>query len=153
MAPRKIPARLDVLLAPKARKAVVLRRGPAKQVCTVGWDLSSNTFQLGQWIKGRIHFFCCDLSPDGRYFLYYVMKGHNFQGDYDWTAVSRAPYLKAIGRWKLSAGLPGGGLFLAEDKCWLNNSWYAYQECNEITQELNYPEDEFRYDSRNVYIR
>ncbi len=153
MAPRKIPARLDVLLAPKARKAVVLRRGPAKQVCTVGWDLSSDTFQLGQWIKGRIHAFCCDLSPDGRYFLYYVMKGHNFQGDYDWTAVSRAPYLKAIGRWKLSAGLPGGGLFLADDKCWLNNSWYAYQECNEITQELNYPEDEFCYDSRNVYIR
>jgi hypothetical protein len=153
MAPRKIPARLDVLLAPKARKAVVLRRGPAKLVCTVGWNLTNDTFQLGQWMKGRIHAFCCDLSPDGKYFVYYVMKGHNFQGDYDWTAISRTPYLKAISRWKQSAGLPGGGLFLTENKYWLNNGWSAYQECDEVVQEPHYPGDEFTFDCRNVYIR
>jgi hypothetical protein len=65
VAPRKIPARLDVFLAPKARKAVVLRRGPAKLVCMAGWDLSNDTFELGQWVKGRIHGYCCDLSLEG----------------------------------------------------------------------------------------
>ncbi|MSP40182.1 MAG: hypothetical protein EXR70_16970 [Deltaproteobacteria bacterium] len=153
MATKKIPARLDVILAPKARRAVVLRRGPAKQVCTVGWDLSSDSFELGQWIEGRIHAYCCDLSADGEYFVYWIMKGHNHQGDYDWTAISRVPYLKAIARWKSSAGLPGGGLFVSDNKCRLHNIWYAYLACDEIIEEPNEPDDDFRYDLRNVYIR
>lgn len=153
MAQKKIPARLDVILAQKARKAVVLRRGPAKQVCTIGWNLSGDTFELGQWIEGRIHAYCCDLSADGKYFVYWIMKGHNFQGDYDWTAISRVPYLKAIARWKSSAGLPGGGLFVSDNKCRLHNTWYAYVECDEIIEEPNEPDDDFRYDCRKVYIR
>jgi hypothetical protein len=152
MAQRKILARLEVLLAPKARKAVVLRRGPAKQVCTVGWDLSNDTFQLGQWLKGRIHGYCCDLSPDGGYFVYDVVRAS--AGEYEtWTAISHAPYLKAIGRWKVSAGLPGGGWFLAEDRCWLHNACDAHQECEEITQELTEVDDELGRDCRKVYIR
>lgn len=153
MARKKVPARLDVLLAPKARKAVVLRRGPAKVVCTVGWDLADDTFELGQWIKGRIHAWCCDISPDGNYFIYWIMKGHNFEGDYDWTSLSRVPYLKAIGRWKVSAGLPGGGLFVEKNKCWLHNVWYAHQECKEIIQESIEADDEFVRDCRKVYLR
>jgi hypothetical protein len=151
MARRKIPARLDVLLAPKARKAVVLRRGPAKFVCTVGWDLTNDTFQLGQWVKGRIHAFCCDLSPDGRYFVYYFMKPDAYP--YHWTAVSLAPYLKAIGRWKVEAGIYGGGLFISNDSCWLRHCWGVYEECKQITQELTEPADEFSSDWRNVYFR
>ena len=152
MTQRKIPARLDVLLAPKARKAVVLRRGPAKFVCTVGWDFSNDTFKLGQWVKGRIHGYCCDLSPGGRYLIYYVVGAS--RGEYEtWTTISLAPYLKAIGRWAVSAGLPGGGLFLAEDRCWLHNAWHAHQECEEITQEPNEPEDAYNRDWRKIYFR
>lgn len=81
------------------------------------------------------------------------MKGHNFQGDYDWTAISRVPYLKAIARWKSSAGSPGGGLFVSDNKCRLHNTWYAYLECDEIIEEPNEPDDDFRYDCRKVYIR
>jgi hypothetical protein len=153
VASRKIPARLDVFLAPKMRKAIVLRRGPAKQVCTVGWDLSNDTFQLGQWFKGRIHAHCCDLSPDGKYFLYYVLKAKSIPDDWHWTTLSRSPYLKAIGRWKVEGGFHGGGLFVSEDTYWLNNTYGVYSECAELSQELTEPEDEFSRDWRRIYFR
>jgi hypothetical protein len=149
---RKIPARLDVLLAPKARKAVVLRRGPAKFVCTVGWDLSNDSFQVGQWVKGRIHGYCCDLSPGGGYFVYYVVGAS--RGEYEtWTSISLAPYLKAVGRYAVSSGLPGGGFFLAENRCWFQNAWRVHQECADVTEESNEPEDEFNHDWRKIYFR
>jgi hypothetical protein len=49
-----VPARLHVLVALESRSAVVLRRGPSNHVCTVGWNLDDDSFQLGQWLKGRI---------------------------------------------------------------------------------------------------
>lgn len=153
MAPRKIPARLDVLLAPKARKAVVLRRGPTRFVCTVGWNLSNDSFELGQWLKGRIHAAHCDLSPDGEYFLYYVMKAQTTLDEWHWTAISRAPFLKAIGRWKEWGGSPGGGLFLSETKYRLSNLRDVYSECTELTQDPNEPEDDFSRDWRKIYFR
>lgn len=153
MSQRKIPPRLEVFLAPKVRKAVVLRRGPAKVVCTVGWDLSNDKFKLGQWLKGRIHGFCCDLSPDGTYFVYDVVKPYSSERQWTWTAVSRFPYLKAIGRWGIPTAATGGGFFVSENRCLLIQWDGIYQECKEITLEVDQPDDDFRLDCRSVYIR
>ena len=49
----RIPARLHVILAREAPKAVVFRKGPSNRVCTVGWDLEHDTFTPGQWLKTR----------------------------------------------------------------------------------------------------
>ena len=68
-----VPARLHVLLAREAPYAVVIRRGPAKQVCTVGWDRSTDAFTLGQWFKGRIYERRSDLSPDGKHLIYFAL--------------------------------------------------------------------------------
>ena len=38
------PARLHVLMASKMPRAIVLRRGPSKHVCTVGWNLEDDSF-------------------------------------------------------------------------------------------------------------
>ena len=112
-----IPARLHVFLAREAPTALILRRGPSKQVCTIGWDRTDDTFQLGQWLKGRIYEHRCDLSPDGRHFLYMASK----QQDWNkpdrataWTAVSRAPYLKAVAFWEQDSTYGGGGQFLGD---------------------------------------
>lgn len=64
------PARLHVLLARDAPLGLILRRGPSRQVCTIGWNRTDDTFLLGQWIKGQIYQHRSDLSPDGRHFLY-----------------------------------------------------------------------------------
>jgi hypothetical protein len=91
------PARLHVILAGEAPLAVVIRRGPAKQVCTILWNRSTDEFTLGQWLKGRLYADRCDLSPYGRYFIYFAYDGRSHR-EYGpaWTTVSRAPWLKAI---------------------------------------------------------
>lgn len=52
---RQFPARIHGLLAPQAPLGVIIRRGPSKQVATILWDRRQDTFQLGQWLKGRIY--------------------------------------------------------------------------------------------------
>ena len=88
-----IPARLHVLLAQDALYGVVIRRGPSKQVCTIGWNRADDTFTLGQWLKGRIYERRCDLSPDGRHMIYFAMNGQwNSEVNGSWTALSRAQF-------------------------------------------------------------
>lgn len=111
-APGRFPARVHVLLASRAPYGVIIRRGPAKAVCTVGWDRSQDTFQVGQWLKGRIYERRSDLSPDGRYLIYFAMNGKwDSETRGSWTAISRAPYLKAIALFGKGDCWHGGGLF------------------------------------------
>lgn len=112
---KQVPARLHVLLARHSPMAVVIRRGPSKQVCTVGWNREDDSFEVGQWLKGRIYEYRCDLSPDGKYLLYFAMKGGE-----TYTAISRAPWLKAVEFYPMIGTWEGGGLFLTENKFWLN---------------------------------
>ena len=172
--PEPVPARLHVILAREASKAVIFRRGPSDQVCTLGWDLVTDTFAMGQWLKGRIYEYRSDLSPDGELMIYFATDyrhpdtiqryaeklreekfgprdGNRFSDDYyekfnrqmeeinqtesakldrfaasqeasspTWTAISRAPYLKALDLWFNGTAWNGGGLFLDDKKVWLN---------------------------------
>jgi hypothetical protein len=121
-------ARLHILLARDAKTGIIIRRGPSKLVCTIGWDRTNDTFQLGQWMRGRIQERHCDLSPDGVHFLY---SGSNYRKDSDvggtWTAISRAPYIKAIGLWANGASY-GGGLFTSNSSFWIVKSLVGYEE-------------------------
>ncbi len=61
------------------------------------WDRQCDRFQLGQWLKGRIYERRSDLSPDGKYLIYFAMNGRwQSEACGAWTAISQAPYLKAI---------------------------------------------------------
>ena len=195
----RIPARLHVILAREAPKAVVFRKGPSNRVCTVGWDLEHDTFTPGQWLKGRIYEYRSDLSPDGELLVYFAadfrrqdtirayteeLRAGKFgpapaaeqalerglRGDVpdafdeilerspeavmgelrayedqmkeirlaerdkleefarsdkasapSWTAVSRAPYLKALDLWFNGTAWNGGGLFTGNNGLWLNS--------------------------------
>lgn len=44
-----------------------------------------------------------------------------------WTAISRAPYLKAIDLWWNGSGWNGGGAFLSERKVWLNHPSFMFE--------------------------
>jgi hypothetical protein len=117
----KFPARLHVLLASKSPRAVILRRGPANAVCSILWDRSNDRFSIGQWLRGRIYERRSDLSPDGKYMIYFArgggVKSHN---TFAWTAISRTPWLRAISLYANSGCWFGGGLFLSSKKYWLN---------------------------------
>jgi hypothetical protein len=111
-----------VLLAKDKRVGLVIRRGPSKSVCTVLWDRERDTFKLGQWLRGRIYERRCDLSPDGKHFIYFAMNGRwESETKGAWTAISRAPHLKAITLLGKGDCWHGGGLFLSDREFWLND--------------------------------
>jgi hypothetical protein len=118
------PARLHVLLAAKVRLGVVWRRGPARQVASILWDLRTDEFTLGQWFKGRIYERRSDLSPDGRHLIYFAADGQwQSETGGSWTAISRAPYLKAVVLLGKGDRWHGGGLFTGPRTYWLNDGY------------------------------
>ena len=114
--------RIHVLLASHAPVGLVIRRGPSKCVATVLWDRRRDEFKLGQWLKGRIYERRSDLSPDGKFAIYFAMNGKwSSESQGSWTAISRAPYLKAIAFFPKGDGWHGGGLWTGENTYWLND--------------------------------
>jgi hypothetical protein len=131
------PARLHVLLARDAPIGLVIRRGPAKAVCTIGWDRGRDTFQIGQWLRGRIYERRCDLSPDGVHAIYFAMNGKwSTPAKGAWTAISRAPHLKAIALFAKGDCWNGGGLFVDDKTYWLNNGYghAILEDTTEVTR-------------------
>jgi hypothetical protein len=111
--------RLFVLLARKEPVALIFRRGPSKQVLLVRWDLTNDTFEIGQWFKGRIYEHRCDLSPRGDRLVYFAASWRRpYQS---WTAVSRPPYLTALALWPKGDAWGGGGLFEGQNELLLNH--------------------------------
>ena len=151
----KFPARLHVLLARDAKVGLVIRRGPAKSVCTVLWNRKHNIFKLGQWLRGRIYERRSDLSPDGKYFIYFAMNGRwESETKGAWTAISRVPYLKALDLYAKGDCWHGGGLFLSANKYWLNvgRGHTQLRKCNKLLRNLTgQPQDYFGGECLNVY--
>ena len=117
-------ARVHILLAREASLGVAIRRGPSKRVCTVLWDRRNDQFQVGQWLNGRIYERRSDLSPDGKYLIYFAMNGRwDSEAKGSWTAISRAPYLKAIAMFPKGDCWHGGGLFTSKTDYWLNDGF------------------------------
>jgi hypothetical protein len=106
--------------------AVILRRGPSKQVEVIRWDLDRDTFERGHWFRGRIYERRSDLSPDGELLVYFASKYSRrtrSEEEYTdtYTAVSRAPWLTPLALWPKGDCWWGGGLFVTKRQLWLNH--------------------------------
>ena len=139
---RSVPARLHVLLASESSTAVVIRRGPTRHTAIIGWDRKTDNFNVGQWLNGRIYERRCDLSPDGRHLIYFAMNGRwhsTVQGP--WTAISRAPYLKALTLYAKGDCWNGGGLFVSSNEYWLNDAYRHEKQRDDsgLTRTERYP--------------
>jgi hypothetical protein len=121
MASQTMKAKLYVILARNAPCGVVFRRGPSKQVLLIKWNLCNDTFESGQWLKGRIYERRCDLSPSGEKLIYLAANYGSKKRPSTWTAVSRPPYLTALAMWENYGAWGGGGLFESEDLILLNH--------------------------------
>lgn len=103
-------ARAYAIVARSARVAVIFRRGPAKQVRMLRWDLATDEIEPGQWLSGRLYEERCDVSPDGRLVVYFAGK---FKKAVDtFSAISRPPYFTALAFWPDSGTWGGGGMFV-----------------------------------------
>ena len=105
------PPRLHVVLRPGSPRAVVFRRGGTRIFCSIGWDLATDRFRVGQWCKHKIYPRRSDVSPDGKWMVYFALNGRwHSETRGSFTAVSRAPYLKARWLWPQGDTWGGGGL-------------------------------------------
>jgi hypothetical protein len=106
--------RLFVIPARDEPVAVILRRGPSRWYHVIKWETGRDAFTHGAWIKGRVYEEKCDISPDGRLFVYFVHQGSRVGTAFThaWTAVSRVPWLSALAVWTQGTTYGGGGRFL-----------------------------------------
>ncbi|MEW6736860.1 MAG: hypothetical protein AB1489_36570 [Acidobacteriota bacterium] len=133
--------RIHVLLARDGQLGVVIRRGPSKHVCTMLWDRHRDEFQIGQWMKGRIYERRSDLSPNGKYLIYFAMNGKwDSQAKGSWTAISRVPYLKALAIFPKGDCWHGGGLFTSNRTYWLNDGYghSLLRDSTEVQRDLKF---------------
>ena len=141
MGTEKFPARLHVLLARDRKFGVVIRRGPSKYTCVLSWDRAIDEFKVAQWLKGRIYERRSDLSPDGSYMIYFAMNGKwDSEAKGAWTAISRAPWLKAVALFAKGDCWNGGGLFISNKSYWLNDGppHVLLYDTNKIIRDTSY---------------
>lgn len=120
------PCRLFILFARSAPRAVVFRRGPSGWFQLILWHTDSDTFEYGQWFRGRIYVRRSDLSPDGTKLIYFARKINKKtlqdQGyTYAWTAISKPPFYTALALWPKGDCWHGGGLFDDDTHVFLNH--------------------------------
>ncbi len=151
----EFPARIHVLFASQAPIGLVFRRGPSKHVATILWDRRRDTFELGQWLKGRIYERRSDLSSDGKRLIYFAMNGKwQSESKGSWTAISNAPYLKAIEFYPKGDCWQGGGLWTNMNTYWLNDGYghAQLQDSDEVSRDRTYsPEHRFGAECLSVY--
>jgi hypothetical protein len=144
-----------MLLAKDAPVGVVIRRGPSKSVCTLLWDRQRDEFRAGQWLKGRIYERRSDLSPDGKYLLYFAMNGRwDSEAKGSWTAISRAPYLKAMALFPKGDCWHGGGMFTSRETYWLNDGCghSVLRNMSEVNRDQKFqPSEQFGGECPGVY--
>jgi hypothetical protein len=100
---------------PSASCFVVVRA----RMCSSLHGTLDDTFQCGQWLKGRVYERRCDPSPNGELLLYFAA---NYGKPYrSWSAISRPPFLTALALWPKGDGWGGGGHFLSENRIELNH--------------------------------
>lgn len=85
--------RLWVIFASDAPKAVILRRGPKNHYHLIDWDLRTDSFVHGQWMRGFVRLW--DLSPRGRRLLYWA---HQYHPGAHWRRETARPSASSDGR-------------------------------------------------------
>lgn len=120
--------RIFGIMASEAPVCILFRRGPTKLTQLVKWNTDTDTFEMGAWFKGRIYEHRSDVSPNGKYLIYFASKinSHTLKNPegytYAWTAISEPPRYTALMLWPKGDCWHGGGLFKSNEEVFLNHS-------------------------------
>jgi hypothetical protein len=94
---RKAPPRIYCIPATKAPVVAVFRRGPSDWSHVGRWDLIQEQYEPGAWLHGRIFPRRSDLSPDGRFLVYFAHKpGVTWEHGETYVGLSKLPWLTAL---------------------------------------------------------
>ena len=125
MSSESSPCRLFVYFAREAPVGVVLRRGPSDWVRLSLWHTDTDTFEHGQWMKGRVYERRSDVSADGSLFLAFVRQSGGGRPNPapnaadTWVAISRPPYFTALALWFVGGTYHTGGFFPDRESVWV----------------------------------
>lgn len=98
--PERAAPRVFCIPAARAPVVAVLRRGPSAWSHLGAWDVARGVYRPGAWIRGNLYPQRCDLSPDGRWFCYFTLKGAaRWKPGPTYIAISRLPWLTALAAW------------------------------------------------------
>lgn len=132
--PRK-HARLHILRAHKASKAVIIRRKPSKVFHIISWDTATDELEYGSWFEGRFFPEYCDLSWDGEWMVYIAL----VSGLDGWNGICNPPWLEP------TAGVPivgiqvKGGIFSDSETLTAIEPKYSARSLNELNRSKPYP--------------
>lgn len=111
--------RLFGIVATDAPVVAVIRRGPSAWCALGRWDVATDTYEPGSWLRGTIYPQRCDLSPDGRWLVAFVLKqSADWAAGGAYVAISRPPWLTALAAWGIGSTWTSGLHFLAEPGTW-----------------------------------
>eukprot|EP00698_Gefionella_okellyi_P026222 TRINITY_DN9914_c0_g1_i1.p1 TRINITY_DN9914_c0_g1~~TRINITY_DN9914_c0_g1_i1.p1 ORF type:complete len:322 (+),score=41.64 TRINITY_DN9914_c0_g1_i1:39-968(+) len=127
--------RVWIYFASAAPVAVILCRTPTSGWHMSHWDLQTDEITSGQFLFGTICTQYCDLSPDGRHFLYFK---HRLRVPNQTVyAVCKPPYFTAVSFWAIPWGTKGGGRFVTNNSIELQRPNSA---CWTIKQSFCHPD-------------
>ena len=112
------PPRLHLLVAREAPCILIIRRGPSRVFHLIAWNTETDEMEPGSWFRGRLYVHRCDLSFDGRWFVYFAFGPTREL--YSWVAISQPPWLRAEVLWPKEDCWRGGGVFTGRNRLWLN---------------------------------
>lgn len=108
-------ARLSCLQSSDKKTVVIYRRGPSKWTQLILWNLYTDQFTYGQWLKGNVYPQKSSISPDGKYISTAIAKYATEKSDNtsynSWTAISKPPYFTALVTLLEKEGQARGGYF------------------------------------------
>jgi hypothetical protein len=102
--------RLYVILRRESPVALVIRQGPTRSFCTIAWHLARDRFEVGQWCKHKLYPERGDISPDGKWHVYFALNGQwSSETRGTWTGLAKVPYLTCVKLWPQGDTWGGGG--------------------------------------------
>jgi len=106
--------RIFCIPATESNTVAVLRRGPSDW-CQVGrWDPAAGSWEPGSWIRATLYPQRCDVSPDGRWLVAFMLKaGASWEPGGTYISVSRLPWLASLAAWGTDGTWTRGLAFVA----------------------------------------
>jgi hypothetical protein len=111
--------RIFGIAATDAAVVAVIARGPSRWTRLGRWDVERDRYEHGAWMAGTVYPQRCDLSPDGRWFAYFVLNpSSTWSAGWTYVAISRLPWFTALAAWGTDGTWTRGVRFVADRSRW-----------------------------------
>lgn len=135
--------KIQAYFAKKANVIVFLYRKSHKvtYMFKMRYQEDSEILECGSKFYGRFFPERCDLSEDGKYFLYFVhgKSQRKYREKYGfWTAICKPPFVKAEKIFFHNDTWGGGGIFVNHHKIWINDGMYPHFDITKKERFMHY---------------